>query len=56
MQIGEISKLVGYPNQLNFSRSFKKIFGVSPQHWREENQIITQINILFLRIYYQFNL
>ncbi len=40
MQIGEISKLVGYPNPLNFSRSFKKIFGVSPQHWREENQLL----------------
>lgn len=37
--IGEISGLVGYPNQLNFSRSFKKVHGVSPRAWREANRI-----------------
>lgn len=42
MQVGEISKLVGYPNQLNFSRTFKKIFGLSPQKWREQNRISTK--------------
>ena len=40
MSVGEISKLVGYQNQLNFSRAFKKIFGLSPAAWRKENQLL----------------
>jgi len=42
-QIKEIAKLVGYPNQLHFSSSFKKIIGVSPLEYRrkemDENEI-----------------
>ena len=40
MPIAEISPLVGYPNQLHFSRAFKGHFGMSPRHWRNENKII----------------
>ncbi len=38
MSIGEISKAVGYDNQLHFSRAFKKIFNLSPRDWRNENK------------------
>jgi len=34
LSIGEISALVGYPNQLNFSRAFKRELGVSPHRWK----------------------
>ena len=40
LPVGEISKQVGYPNQLNFSRTFKNTFGKSPQNWRKENRMI----------------
>jgi AraC-like DNA-binding protein len=30
MSIAEIGKLVGYENQLHFSRAFKNYYGVSP--------------------------
>jgi AraC-like DNA-binding protein len=36
--IGEISVMVGYPNQFNFSRAFKQELGKSPQEWRKENR------------------
>lgn len=38
MNVGEIGKLVGYPNQLHFSRAFKSVFGLSPNNWRRENR------------------
>lgn len=34
LTIGEISALVGYNDQLMFSRMFKKIFGMSPKNYR----------------------
>ncbi len=37
LPIKDISNAVGYPNQLNFSRAFKKVYGVSPRQWRDEN-------------------
>ncbi len=37
--IGEISTLCGYPNQLHFSRAFKKRYGISPREWRDQNKI-----------------
>jgi AraC-like DNA-binding protein len=37
--IGEISVMVGYPNQFNFSRAFKRIMGASPREWRNENRL-----------------
>lgn len=40
LSIGEISIRVGYPNQLHFSRAFKKIFDVSPRTYRQNNKII----------------
>ena len=36
--IGDISAACGYPNQLHFSRAFKKRYGVSPREWRAQNQ------------------
>lgn len=38
LSIGDIGNAVGYPNQLHFSRAFKKIYGVSPRAWRYEQQ------------------
>ena len=37
--IGDIAARCGYPNQLHFSRAFKKRYGVSPREWRAQNQI-----------------
>lgn len=37
MKIGEIAGLVGYYNQLTFSKMFKKYTGKSPSEWREKN-------------------
>ncbi len=36
--IGEIAAACGYPNQLHFSRAFKKRYGVSPREWRLQNK------------------
>lgn len=37
--IGEIAANCGYPNQLHFSRAFKKRYGISPREWRAQNQL-----------------
>lgn len=39
MSIGDISKAVGYENQLHFSRAFKKIYNISPREWRNINAV-----------------
>lgn len=39
LSIGDISKAVGYSNQLHFSRAFKNMYRMSPRMWRNENQI-----------------
>lgn len=39
LSIGDISKAVGYDNQLHFSRAFKNIYGISPREWRNQNQV-----------------
>lgn len=38
--VGEIAEIVGYDNQLYFSRVFKKEYGISPAQYRKraENQ------------------
>ena len=36
--IGEIAEIVGYDNQLYFSRVFKKEFGLSPAQYRKQNR------------------
>lgn len=36
--IGEISAMVGYHNQLSFSRAFARMFGMPPRQWREEHR------------------
>lgn len=38
LSIADIGNAVGYPNQLHFSRAFKKVYGVSPRTWRYEQQ------------------
>lgn len=38
LSVGEISALVGYPNQLHFSRAFKKVNNISPREWRKQNR------------------
>lgn len=37
LSIKEVSEKVGYHDQLHFSKSFKKIYGVSPKIWRSQN-------------------
>ncbi|MCI8400316.1 MAG: AraC family transcriptional regulator [Oscillibacter sp.] len=37
--IGDIAAACGYPNQLHFSRAFKKRYGASPREWRNQHQI-----------------
>lgn len=39
LSVGDVSKAVGYENQLHFSRAFKKIYGVSPREWRNQNVV-----------------
>lgn len=36
--IGQIGPLVGFSNPLNFSRTFKRFYGVSPKAWRQTNK------------------
>ena len=38
--IGNIASVCGYPNQLHFSRAFKKRYGVSPREWRVQNKTL----------------
>ena len=38
LSIADIGNAVGYPNQLHFSRAFKKTFGISPRQWRNMNK------------------
>jgi AraC-like DNA-binding protein len=33
--MGRISEAVGYSNEKNFSRAFKKFYGVSPAEYRK---------------------
>lgn len=40
LSIGNISLLVGYTNQLHFSRSFKKVYNLSPREYRQNNKLI----------------
>lgn len=37
--IGAIAAQCGYPNQLHFSRAFRKRYGLSPREWRAQNQM-----------------
>ncbi len=36
--IGGIAAMCGYANQLHFSRAFKKRYGISPRHWRDQER------------------
>jgi AraC-like DNA-binding protein len=33
--VGEVAELVGYADLFQFSKLFKKYFGLSPRSWRE---------------------
>ena len=37
--VGEISAMVGYPNQMNCARAFKRVTGFTPQQWRKAGSI-----------------
>ena len=37
-KIGEIAEIVGYDNQLYFSRVFRKEYGVSPAQYRKKRE------------------
>jgi AraC-like DNA-binding protein len=37
--IAEISRMVGYQNQFNFSRAFKRLIGQSPRERRNGNKL-----------------
>ena len=39
LSVADIGNAVGYPNQLHFSRAFKKVYGISPRNWRNENRL-----------------
>ncbi len=39
LSIKDISESIGYDNQLNFSRTFKNEFGISPSEYRLKNKI-----------------
>jgi len=41
LSIGEVSAKVGYPNQMNFTRAFKRVTGTTPVKWKKDgkNQI-----------------
>ncbi len=41
LSIGSISRAVGYPSQLHFSRAFKNVYGIPPREWRNKNKLIT---------------
>ena len=40
LPVGEISRQVGYPNQLHFSRAFKNFYGISPRTYRQNNKFL----------------
>lgn len=42
--IGDVGAAVGYPNQLNFSRAFKGVYGMSPREYRQRN-IIRKVSV-----------
>lgn len=37
LPIGEIAPMVGYPNQLHFSRAFKGVYSLSPRAYRQKH-------------------
>lgn len=37
LTVGDIGNAVGYPSNIQFSRAFRNIYGVSPSAWRKEN-------------------
>lgn len=38
LPVSTVARECGYDNPLNFSRSFKKVLGVSPRNWRNANK------------------
>ncbi len=42
LSIGEVAAMVGYPNQLYFSKVFHKYQGVPPRTWRQQDRLVLQ--------------
>lgn len=40
LSVADIGNVVGYPNQLHFSRAFKKVYQISPRQWRNEHTTV----------------
>lgn len=38
LSVADIGNAVGYPDQLHFSRAFKKVYSVSPREWRKNSE------------------
>ena len=37
-RVADCAAMVGYTDEFNFSRSFKKQFGISPREWQSQNK------------------
>lgn len=37
LSVADIGNVVGYPNQLHFSRAFKNVYHIPPRQWRNEH-------------------
>ena len=44
LSIGEIAAMVGYPNQMYFSKVFRKYQGVPPRTWRQQDSQVVEGN------------
>lgn len=42
LSIGEVAEMVGYPNQLYFSKVFHKYQGMPPRTWRQQDSLVLQ--------------
>ncbi|MCI0536165.1 MAG: helix-turn-helix domain-containing protein, partial [Verrucomicrobiales bacterium] len=40
LMIKEVAAQVGYPQQDEFTRTFRRLIGVSPTQWREEPMVV----------------
>lgn len=39
LSIADVGKATGYPDQMHFSRAFRRYYGLSPSQWRSANRI-----------------
>lgn len=45
LSIADVGSAVGYYDQFHFSRAFKKVYGVSPRAWRDEQKGVKKHNM-----------